>query len=195
MLEKTRWFLRKTFFRIYRSLKHPRRLKGNPVMQWFARHFLDKAVWRPCQATFAGGAAIGVFVSMQLIPGQIPLGIVLAAIFRVNIPTAVLLSWISNPLTFAPLALAERALGDWMLAFFGDPMTDLLRRITNPDVEKGVRFARSMYLGGLLSGLLLAPLGYLLGWVSWTGVARLLRLHRRKSGAGPARGEKTTGLK
>jgi uncharacterized protein len=176
MLEKTRWYIRRAVFRTYRYLKHPRRLKTSPIMRWFALHFLDQHVWRPCQATFAGGCAVGFFICAQLIPGQIPLGILLAAIFRVNIPTAIVLSWISNPFTFAPIGLAEKAFGDWLLAFFGDPLNGAIHRIGNEDVAKGVRFAQSMYLGGMVGGLLAVPLGYALGWVSWTGVAKLFRL-------------------
>lgn len=181
MLDRTRWYIRKTVFRTYRYFKHPRRLKTNAVMRWFARHFLDKRVWRPCQQTFAGGCAIGFFVSAQLIPGQTPLGIILAAIFRVNIPTVVILTWISNPVTFAPIGLAEKAFGDWAVAFVGDPFEQVIDRIKNPDLASGVRFAQSMYFGGILLGLLSSVVGYALGWISWTGVARLLHLpqHRR----------------
>ena len=176
MLEKTRWYLRRAVFRSYRFFKHPRRLKNSAVMRWFARHFLDKRVWRPCQSTFAGGAAIGFFVSAQLIPGQMLIGTILAALFRVNIPTVIILSWISNPLTFAPIGLAEKAFGDWLLTFFGDPLNGAIHRIGNEEVAKGVRFAQSMYLGGMVGGILATPIGYALGWVSWTGVAKLLRL-------------------
>jgi uncharacterized protein len=179
MLEKTRWYLRRAVFRTYRYLKHPLRLKTNAVMRWFAHHFLDKRVWRPCQATFASGAAIGFFVSAQLIPGQMPLGIILAAIFRANIPTVIILSWISNPVTFAPIGLVEKQFGDWLLGALGDPMSPLIERIKSPDVAKGVRFAQSMYVGGLVGGLISAPIGYALGWVGWTAVARLLRLPLR----------------
>ncbi len=177
MLEKTRWYLRRAVFRIYRYFKHPRRLKASAAMRWFARHFLDKRVWRPCQATFAGGAAIGVFMAAQLIPGQMLLGAILAAIFRVNIPTVIILTWISNPVTFAPIGFAEKQFGDWLLEVVGNPIGLLIERIQNADVARGVRFAQSMYFGGFIGGLLAAPAAYALAWVSWAGIARLLRIH------------------
>ena len=181
MLEKTRWYLRRALFRSYRYFKHPRRLKTNRLMRWFARHFLDKTVWRPCQATFAGGAAIGVLMSAQLIPGQMPLAVILAALFRVNIPTAVALTWLSNPVTFAPIGYVEKQFGEWLLAVLGNPVGPLIERIQDPELERGVRFAQAMYLGGLIGGLVAVPLSYGLAWVSWSGVARLLRLplHKR----------------
>lgn len=176
MLEKTRWYLRRAMFRAYRYFKHPRRLKSSAALRWFARHFLDKRVWRPCQSTFAGGAAIGVFISAQLFPGQMLVGAILAALFRVNIPTVIILSWISNPATFWPIGLAEKHFGDWLLSVFGNPAGLLIERIQNPDVARGVRFAQSMYLGGVIGGLLAAPVAYALAWFSWAGVARLLRI-------------------
>lgn len=145
-------------------------------MRWFARHFLDHQVWRPTQATFAGGAAIGVFVSAQLMPGQILLGIILAALFRVNIPLVIVLSWISNPLTFFPIGVFEKEVGDWVLAWIGDstPIDELHDGM--PGTKRGLLIARSMYLGGVVSGLIGAPIAYAVGWFGWTGIARLLRI-------------------
>jgi uncharacterized protein (DUF2062 family) len=195
MLDKTRWYIRRAVFRTYRYLKHPRRLKASPLMRWFARHFLDKRVWRPCQATFAGGWAVGFFVCAQIMPGQLPLGIILAAIFRVNIPTVIVVAWLSNPVTFAPIAYAEKVFGDWLLPYLGETVGHLVEGMTLkiiqfvdglntalpswgriPMAEKGARFVQSMLLGGLIGGILAAPIGYALGWMSWTGVAKLLRL-------------------
>ncbi len=179
MLEKTRWYLRKWFFYSYRYLKHPRRLKNSPLLRWFARYFLDKHVWRPTQSTFAGGMAIGTFITIQLIPGQLPLGVLVAAIFRVNIPTVVVLCWLSNPFTFVPIGMAEKQFGDWLLSQFDNPTDFLLERIRNPEIAKGARIAQSMYLGGIVGGLLLMPIIYLVSWFSWSGVARLLRIPKK----------------
>ena len=66
---------RRIVFRLYRRFRHPRILKRNRFMHWFARHFLDKTVWKPTRHTFAGGLAVGLFVMMLVIPGQMPLAI------------------------------------------------------------------------------------------------------------------------
>jgi uncharacterized protein (DUF2062 family) len=179
MLNRARYWIRKSVFKTYRWLKHPRRLKSSPALRWFARHFLDKDVWRPCQRSFAAGVAIGVFASAQLLPGQSLIGVVLAAIFRANIPTVVLVTWISNPVTFAPIGIVEKQFGDWLLATFGGTDYSDLGGVRNPDVKRGIRFAQSMYLGGLIGGLLATPIAYALAWFSWTAVARLLRIPLR----------------
>ena len=69
---------RRIVLRLYRRFRHPRILKNNRFMRWFARHFLDKTVWKPTRHTFAGGLAVGLFVMMLVIPGQMPLAVLLA---------------------------------------------------------------------------------------------------------------------
>ena len=69
---------KKMVMSLYRRLRHPRQLKKSAVMRWFARHFLDKSVWKPSRQSFAGGLAIGMFVTMLLTPGQMGIAILLA---------------------------------------------------------------------------------------------------------------------
>jgi len=114
---------RRLVLRLYRRLRHPKHLKASRIMRWFAKHFLDKKVWRPTRHTFAGGLAIGLFVNMIIIPGQMPLAAVAAALFRVNIPIAIIACWISNPVTMAPIAWWEIEFGNWLCQVFrlGNP--------------------------------------------------------------------------
>jgi uncharacterized protein (DUF2062 family) len=179
MLAKVRWYLRRATFRSYRYFKHPRRLKANPVMRWFARHFLDKQIWRPCQSSFAMGVAIGVFAAAQLIPGQSIIGILLAAVLRGNIPTVLALTWLSNPATFAPIGIAEKHFGDWLLSILGDPGFAEVADEQEKGLRKGLKYAQSMYLGGLIGGLIATPVAYSIAWFSWTGIAKLLSIPTR----------------
>ena len=90
---------RKFVLSLYRKFRHPRVLKNNRFRRWFARHFLDKTVWKPTRHTFAGGIAVGAFAMMLVIPGQMGVAFALAALLRVNIPIAMLVTWITNPVT------------------------------------------------------------------------------------------------
>lgn len=179
MLELARGYFRKSVFKTYRYLKHPRRLKGNAPLRWFSRHFLDKRVWRPTQHTLAGGAAVGCFVTVQLIPVQMPLAVILAGAFRVNIPIALLLCWISNPVTLVPIGIAEKAIGEWLLHWVGDPSAAWIASVANQDLANGLAYARYMFTGGLVAGALLAPVGYIIAWAGWAVAARFARKSRR----------------
>ena len=150
-------------------------------MRWFARHFLDKHVWKPTQHTFAGGMAVGLFVTVQLLPIQMPTAAILAAVFRVNIPIALILCWASNPATLAPIAWIENMLGTWLMHHFGDA-TALAATIAitkEPEAwEKGIAFAKAMFLGGVCIGGALAPIGYILSYITWGALERWNRYRK-----------------
>ncbi len=168
MVEFAKGYFRRTIFKTYRFFKHPRKLKHSPTMRWFARHFLDKRVWKPTQHTFAGGMAVGLFVTVQLLPIQMPTAVILAAIFRVNIPIAIALCWVSNPATLAPIAWVEHWLGTWIIDSFGDPTAAAAAVVTEQEpLRKGIQFAKAMFLGGVFVGGALAPLGYIISYISW----------------------------
>lgn len=180
---------RKFVLQLYRRLRHPRMLKQNRAMRWFATHFLTKSVWKPSRHTLAGGTAVGLFINALLIPGQMPLAALLSGILRVNIPVAIALCWISNPVTFAPIAWWEINLGNWLMNTFnfgevvplswGD-LTTMAREAESVwTFFRGVKpWAGALYVGGAVAGLGLAPLGYLLVFGLWD-VALLLG-HRRR---------------
>ncbi|TLD71436.1 DUF2062 domain-containing protein [Phragmitibacter flavus] len=180
---------RKFVLQLYRRLRHPRMLKQSRVMRWFARHFLVKSVWKPTRHTFAGGTAVGLFVGALLIPGQMPLAALICGIFRVNIPIAIVICWMSNPVTFAPIAWWEINLGNWLMEVFHFGEVVPLRWSELTAMARGADdlwsffgdvkpWAGSLYLGGVVAGLLLMPVGYLVVFALWDVV--LMLAHRRK---------------
>ncbi len=173
MLDLARGYFRKSVFKTYRYLKHPRRLKDNAMLRWFSSHFLNKRVWKPTQHTFAGGMAVGFFVTVQLFPGQMPLAVVLAAAFRVNIPIALAVCWLSNPATFVPIGMVEKEVGEWLLGIFGDPTAAWFAKVENVNIAKGLRYAQYMYVGGLVGGLVLAPVSYMITYALWALASKL----------------------
>jgi uncharacterized protein (DUF2062 family) len=181
MVDFVNGYFRRSIFKAYRFLKHPRKLKQSPTMRWFARHFLDKHVWKPTQHTFAGGMAVGLFVTVQLLPIQMPTAAILAAIFRVNIPIALILCWASNPATLAPIAWLENMLGTWLMHHFGDPtvLAATMAITKEPEaLEKGIAFAKAMFLGGVCIGGILAPIGYITSYVTWGALERWNRYRK-----------------
>lgn len=183
---------RKFVLTLYRKLRHPRVLKQNRFKRWFARHFMDKVVWKPTRHTFAGGVAVGLFAMMLVIPGQMGIAAVLAAMFRVNIPIAVVVTWITNPVTMAPVAWWEIEFGNWFIEAvgMGNPppldwqhLKEMLKSISSESMGIGEVFAKfrpwiaSLYVGGVGLGLLIAPVGYALSFILWD--LFLMIAHRR----------------
>lgn len=186
MLDLARGYFRKSVFKTYRFLKHPRRLKGNALLRWFSRHFLNKRVWKPTQHTFAGGMAVGFFVTLQLFPGQMPLAVILAAAFRVNIPIALAVCWLSNPATFVPIGIVEKNIGEWVLGIVGDPTSAWFAKVENLSIAKGLLYAQYMYVGGLVSGAVLVPVSYVITYALWALVARFSPGRDRPAGKAAA---------
>ena len=172
MVELAKSYFRRSVFKTYRFFKHPRKLKQSPMMRWFARHFLDKRVWKPTRHTFAGGMAVGVFMTLQLLPIQMPSAAILAAVFRVNIPIAIIMCWLSNPLTFAALVPAEYQIGKWILAWYSTvPTTPFPRELPESLAELWLALKEHtpvMLFGGLIMGAVLSPLSYGISYMTWS---------------------------
>lgn len=189
LIDHSRGLFRRTVFRTYRLLKHPRLLKASATRRWFARHFLDKHVWKPTQHTLAGGVAVGLLVSMQLLPMQMPAAAILAAVFRVNIPVAIVMCWLSNPVTIPALVPIEYALGKWVLSWISSvPTTPFPRELPHSLAESWLTLkehAPVMLFGGLLLGGALAPIGYAVTFASWSGLESWRRRRREQRTSPP----------
>jgi uncharacterized protein len=171
MLDYVRGYFRRTVFKTIRFLKHPRKLKQSGIMRWFALHFLNKRVWKPTQHTFAGGMAVGTFITLQLLPIQMPSATIVSAIFRVNIPIAIVMCWASNPVTLAALVPLEYKLGKWALSWLTKVPSTPFPTEFPPDVA-GMwlalrEHAPVMLFGGVILGAVLAPIAYILTYLSW----------------------------
>jgi uncharacterized protein (DUF2062 family) len=193
---------RRLVLRLYRRFRHPRVLKANRFKRWFARHFLDKTVWKPTRHTLAGGLAVGLFVMMLVIPGQMPLALLLAALLRVNIPIAIVACWITNPVTMAPVAWWEIKFGNAIvrLTGLGDPpplhwdeLKAMFDLVTNWK-SLGEFFAKlkpwtaSLYVGGAVLGALLAPVGYVVSHFLWDLMSMLTHRRLKNDGNGAGGG-------
>ncbi|WP_227677667.1 DUF2062 domain-containing protein [Psychrobacter frigidicola] len=82
-----------------RSLKLLAPLLADPRLWQFNRHSLNKAVY------------IGVLSAFFPLPGQMLLALIGALIFRANVPMALGLTWITNPVTTLPVFYAAYYVG------------------------------------------------------------------------------------
>lgn len=123
------------------------------------------------QSLGRGGAA-GMFWAMIPMPFQMApaLGVCIAA--RGNLPLAVALVWLSNPVTYLPIFYAQYRLGDFILQTLGfahgegvsfagmDDLWDIFQTLNSGDVFR-------LYLGGVAAACALSPMGYALGlWLA-----------------------------
>ena len=86
-----------------------------PYLQGLMSKLQQAPVWRMDRNSIAKGAAIGLLICYLPLPCQMLLSAILACFFRANVSLAILITWISNPLTFVPITFFICQVGAWVL--------------------------------------------------------------------------------
>lgn len=145
--------------RAFRALRH-RRVRHLRWWRTLTKPLFHRNLWKPCRDTVATGVAIGLFFSMMLMPFQMFAAALVAVRFRANVPFAMAVCWISNPLTQLPVWLAQFRLGGWLRETVGVPMPQFLVNVSFQVPGAGELNAASFLLGMSTSGILLAMCSY-----------------------------------
>lgn len=103
--------MRKLFRKFVPSLET---VKNNRWLKPFAHWLHHPNLWHLHRRSVAGGVAAGLFCG--LIPGPLQMlgAAVLAVLFRVNLPVALLFTLYTNPLTIVPLYALAYEIGAWL---------------------------------------------------------------------------------
>lgn len=80
-----------------------------------ARHLDHEHLWRTDRASVARAAAIGLFIGVLIPFAQFLFAIVLAIGLRAHVAIAAGFTFITNPLTFAPIYWLAHRIGHWVL--------------------------------------------------------------------------------
>ena len=159
--------------RHYRWLKHlPRRkhLKGGRLHRLLGDRLFAPELWTPMRDTTARGLALGIFIGMTPTMGaQIVLTGIAACLLRVNIPIALAGSLITNPVTAPIIYSLQYKLGVWLV---GVPHVEELRGYTGT-MRMFMRYAKPLWAGSIVSGLVAATIAYLLVAGIWSQVRHL----------------------
>ncbi|MFK5968601.1 MAG: DUF2062 domain-containing protein [Candidatus Marithrix sp.] len=147
----------KKFFK--HSLPRPSQIKSNPKLQFLGKLLHEPNLWHLNRRSLAGGMAVGLFIAFIPLPMQMLLAVAAAIWLRVNLPLAVSLVWITNPVTMPPLLYFAYKLGALIL---GIPVIEtefsfspewLLYTLGN--------LLQPLLLGCLVMGTISAAIGYL----------------------------------
>ncbi|WP_432481505.1 DUF2062 domain-containing protein [Moraxella sp. ZY200743] len=105
--------------KLQKWLPTPEKLSESRIMGWFAPFIADPRLWHMNRGALTRAVYIGVLCAFFPLPGQMPLAIIGALLLRANIPMAIALTWITNPLTTIPVFWASYCVGAFLL---GEPM-------------------------------------------------------------------------
>ncbi|MBD3767805.1 MAG: DUF2062 domain-containing protein [Gammaproteobacteria bacterium] len=113
-------------------------LMNNRWLKWLTPWLAHPKLWHWSRRGVALGVALGVFFGLLIPIAQIPITAVAAVILRANLPVAAASTFVTNPVTFAPIYYAAYQLGSWVT---GDttPLVDFesLDEPVNQETEKG----------------------------------------------------------
>lgn len=122
-------------------------------------------LWHLNKRSVATAVAIGLFCAFVPVPFQMLLAAGGAIAMRANLPIAVVLVWVSNPLTIPPLAYFCYQIGRTVLQPFQTVVPD---EISAGSVWESLpAILGPLWLGGLLAGAAAAGLGYALVRLAW----------------------------
>ena len=79
------------------------KVKEEKILKIFGPAVLQPNLWHINKKSVSRGFAIGAFCAFLPIPGQMILAAFLSITFAANIPISLVLTWITNPITFTPI--------------------------------------------------------------------------------------------
>lgn len=106
---------------LQRYLPDPQHLRAHKNLRFLGELLHDPRLWHFSRRPTVRGLAAGMFFAFVPFPWQMLLAATAAAWLRFNLPVAVAMVWITNPLTMPPIAFINYRLGAWLL---GQPPGD-----------------------------------------------------------------------
>jgi uncharacterized protein len=101
-------------------LPAPNALHRHRHLQALHRFKFNPNLWHLNRNSVAIAFSIGIFTAFMPIPGQMIMAGLLAVLFQANLPISVLLVWVSNPLTYAPIFYFTYKVGSYLLVVTQD---------------------------------------------------------------------------
>lgn len=163
-----------------RWLPEPGKVRNEYGLGVFGRLLDKRDLWRLNRRSTARAAAIGIFCAMIPVPFQMVVATAAAILVGCNVPVALVMCWITNPLTMGPIFFGAYKLGAWILRV---PERDVVFEISLDWLL--TTFAAiwpPLVLGSLVIGMCGAVFGFYFTHLVWRlAVVREWRSRRRTS--------------
>lgn len=150
-----------------KKVPRQRHVRGGWLHRMLGDRLFSPELWRPTRRGVAGGVATGLFWACMPMPFQmLPSGIA-AYLLRCNVPAAISVVWITNPVTWPFILYWQYLLGLRLLGQTppagagGQSLLDLAAGVPGP-----------LMLGCAVTGLLAAAASFSLINLLWGAVAR-----------------------
>jgi len=151
-----------------RLLPDPTKIKENRWLSVLGSAVHNSEFWHLTRRSVAGAFFIGVFCAFLPMPLQTVLAAFLAIIFKRNLPLAVILVFITNPLTMPPIYYFNYWLGSLILS---EPSIYLTLNLDDLWVWLAVNFnhiGKPLIVGSVVAGLIFGLLSYIIVHLFWS---------------------------
>lgn len=150
---------------IKRYLPDEATLKNHKSLGMFGRLVLAPNLWHLNKRSVSGAFAVGLFCAFIPVPFQMVLAIAGALLFRVNLPIAVALVWITNPITMPPIFYFAYLVGTWIL---DTPVMEIEFALTMEWLTTGLSAIwQPFLLGCLVCAVVSAVIGFIIIRIVW----------------------------
>ncbi len=163
------------------------RLRANPALRPLGTLLNRREIWQLNRHAFAGATFIGLFCAFLPVPFQMLVAGVLVVLFRCNLPIAISLVWVSNPLTIPFIFYFAYRLGAWLL--------DIRMEAESIELSLGwlvanlERIGYPLIFGSLLCGWVAGVSGFVLARLIWRlRVIRRWRARKARRAAAARKG-------
>ena len=147
-----------------RLLPAPHHVRADRSLRHFGGMLANRGLWQLNRRSVARAGAVGLFVAFLPIPGQTLIAAAAAIWLGINLPVAVVMVWVTNPLTFPFFAYAAYRIGTWLL---DTPHRELRFEMSSQWLMSVAGIWEPLAVGCLVLGILASGLGYLLIRLAW----------------------------
>lgn len=146
--------------------KHPFEAKKRP--RNLSRHYWRCLVWRLAKLkgssnTLARGFAVGIFAGLLPVFGfQVFIAVALALLVRGNKILAATSTWVSNPLTYAPIYIFNFQVGRWLLREHSSLDVSLQLKSVQDVTVLGYTMIKTLLVGSLTVSAVVSICSYFL---------------------------------
>lgn len=176
--------------RLRKFLPDHETIRANRWLAPFQSTLLHPRLWHLNRHSAAGAVAVGLFCGLIPGPFQMLGAAIAAAVFKVNLPLALLATLYTNPVTIVPLYVIAFGLGKFALDLFG--ANSGARFVAPPDygdagffawiaalIDWTAQLGRPLAVGLVLLASLLACIGYFVARFAWR--LHLVRAWRQRA--------------
>lgn len=165
-----------------RYMPDPTSIREHKSLRFLGKLLHDPNLWHLNRHSVARGMAVGLFAAFLPIPAQMLVAAALAVVVRGNMPIAVSLVWLTNPITMPAVFFCTYQAGAWLMDV---PARHLPDELTWEWISGELATLwQPFLLGSVVVGLVLGVIAYfgvMMYWRWWVSRQWARRKKKRMS--------------